>query len=122
MTVDFLQRKRSKREAKKARALSRKDADGKRVRTKRGVKRQLRGMCSSAPPLPPALREEDERKDAEARSARRKAERERLAAKALRKKMRAKARGERDDGEEDEKNVEDDASGKGAREGGSVPD
>ncbi len=122
MTVDFLQRKRSKREAKKARALSRKDADGKRVRTKRGVKRQLRGMCSSAPPLPPALREEDERKDAEARSARRKAERERLAAKALRKKMRAKARGERDDGEEDEKNVEDDASGKGASEGGSVPD
>ena len=54
MTVDFLQRKRSKREAKKARALSRKDADGKRIRTKRGVKRQLRGMCSSAPPVPPS--------------------------------------------------------------------
>ena len=64
MTVDFLQRKRSKREAKKARALSRKDADGNRIRTKRGVKRQLRGMCSSAPPLPPALQEEDEKRTA----------------------------------------------------------
>ena len=94
MTVDFLQRKRSKREAKKARALSRKDADGNRIRTKRGVKRQLRGMCSSAPPLPHALQEEDEKRTVAERSAKRKAERERLAAKALRKKLKAKARGE----------------------------
>jgi len=122
MTVDFLQRKRSKREAKKARALSRKDADGKRIRTKRGVKRQLRGMCSSAPPVPPALREEDERRDAEARSARRKAERERLAAKALRKKMRAKAEGESGDGALDEDDGEEKVDGRDAREGGSVPD
>ena len=102
MTVDFIQRKRSKREAKKTRALSRKDADGKRIRTKRGVKRQLRGMCSSAPPLPPSLREEDEREEAARRSAKRKAERERMAAKALRKKLKAKARGERVDDEDED--------------------
>ena len=64
MTVDFIQRKRSKREAKKVRAQTRVDAEGKRIRTKRGVKQKLRGMCSQAPPVPPSLKEEDERVEA----------------------------------------------------------
>lgn len=89
MTVDFLQRKRSKREAKKARAASRVDENGRRIRGKKGPKRALRGMCANAPPTPPALREEDEREEARRSGEKRRAERERVASKALRKKMRA---------------------------------
>jgi len=89
----------------------------------------LRGMCSSAPPLPPSLREEDEREEAARKSAKRKAERERTAAKALRKKLKAKARGESVD-EDDEENGGADDGGDGGDDGApsgpsstsSVPD
>jgi len=125
MTVDFIQRKRSKREAKKVRAQTRVDAEGKRIRTKRGVKQKLRGMCSQAPPVPPSLKEEDERVEAERRSAKRKAERARLAAKALRKKLKAKTTGEAGDGEDDDDDAKDGTNGGDGMEDGAhagVPD
>jgi len=120
MTVDFLQRKRSKREAKKARALSRVDEHGRRIRGKKTVKRALRGMCASAPPVPPALREEDERNAAEARSEKRKAERERVAAKALRKKLKVKASAEERAVEADNVGGVSDAGGRNDAEASSV--
>ena len=87
MTVDFNQRKSAKRQSKR---MSRMTEDGRRIRGGKSVPRKQRGMCSSDPPLPPKLREEDELRAAKARNERKKAEKLKAAARALREKMHAK--------------------------------
>ena len=87
MTVDFNQRKSAKRQSKR---MSQKTEDGRRIRGGKSVPRKQRGMCSSDPPLPPKLREEDELRAAKARNERKKAEKLKAAARALREKMHAK--------------------------------
>ena len=70
--------------------MSRMTEDGRRIRGGKSVPRKQRGMCSSDPPLPPKLREEDELRAAKARNERKKAEKLKAAARALREKMHAK--------------------------------
>ena len=70
--------------------LAQTDAAGKRVRGGKTVPRNRRGMCSSDPPLPPKLREEDEVRVSEERTERKKLEKRKKAARALREKMAAK--------------------------------
>mmetsp|Transcript_4043 Transcript_4043/g.14262 ORF Transcript_4043/g.14262 Transcript_4043/m.14262 type:complete len:113 (-) Transcript_4043:1004-1342(-) len=65
MTVDFLARKQSKKNAKRLASLNKKGENERRNRAKRGRNRNTVGMCNFAPPLPPALAEEDEQNEAE---------------------------------------------------------
>ena len=88
MTVDFLARKQSKKNAKRLASLNKKGENERRNRAKRGRNRNNIGMCNFAPPLPPALAEEDEKREAEEKMKKRKMERERLAAKAMGKKVK----------------------------------
>ena len=88
MTVDFLARKQSKKNAKRLASLNKRGENERRNRAKRGRNRNNIGMCNFAPPLPPALAEEDEKREAEEKMKKRKMERERLAAKAMRKKVK----------------------------------
>ena len=87
MTVDFLARKQSKKNAKRLASLNKKGENERRNRAKRGRNRNTVGMCNFAPLLPPALEEEDEQNEAEKKMKKRKMERERLARKAMRKKV-----------------------------------
>ena len=107
MTVDFLARKQSKKNAKRLASLNKKGSENeRRNRAKRGRNRNTIGMCNFPPPLPPALAEEDEQREAELKMKKRKMERERLAAKAMRKKvkmeMERKISGEEEEEEEEE--------------------
>ena len=106
MTVDFLARKQSKKNAKRLASLNKKGENERRNRAKRGRNRNTIGMCNFPPPLPPALAEEDEQREAELKMKKRKMERERLAAKAMRKKvkmeMERKISGEEEEEEEEE--------------------
>ena len=108
MTVDFLARKQSKKNAKRLASLNKKGENERRNRAKRGRNRNTVGMCNFAPPLPPALAEEDEQNEAEKKMKKRKMERERLARKAMRKKVKM----------EMEKNVMGERGGKGEETGG----
>ena len=92
MTVDFLARKQSKKNAKRLASLNKKGENERRNRAKRGRNRNTVGMCNFAPPLPPALAEEDEQNEAEKKMKKRKMERERLARKAMRKKVKMRWR------------------------------
>ena len=110
MTVDFLARKQSKKNAKRLASLNKKGENERRNRAKRGRNRNTVGMCNFAPPLPPALAEEDEQNEAEKKMKKRKMERERLARKAMRKKVKM----------EMEKNMMGERGGKGEKmDGGS---
>ena len=112
MTVDFLARKQSKKNAKRLASLNKKGENERRNRAKRGRNRNTVGMCNFAPPLPPALAEEDEQNEAEKKMKKRKMERERLARKAMRKKVKM----------EMEKNVMGERGGKGEETGGGSDD
>ena len=112
MTVDFLARKQSKKNAKRLASLNKKGENERRNRAKRGRNRNTVGMCNFAPPLPPALAEEDEQNEAEKKMKKRKMERERLARKAMRKKVKM----------EMEKNVMGERGGKGEDMGGGSDD
>ena len=110
MTVDFLARKQSKKNAKRLASLNKKGENERRNRAKRGRNRNTVGMCNFAPLLPPALAEEDEQNEAEKKMKKRKMERERLARKAMRKKVKM----------EMEKNMMGERGGKGEKmDGGS---
>ena len=92
--MDFIERKRSKSNAKKQRSSkTRIDAEGNRIRGMKKVKRELRGMCAKAPPTPPMLAEEDEREAARARGARRDEARVADARRRAREKIKAKVGG-----------------------------
>ena len=112
MTVDFLARKQSKKNAKRLASLNKKGENERRNRAKRGRNRNTVGMCNFAPLLPPALAEEDEQNEAEKKMKKRKMERERLARKAMRKKVKM----------EMEKNVMGEREGKGEETGGGSDD